>query len=135
MEHQLSLADSDFVRPHKRVRREEFLSQMEQVVPWKKLIRFIEPVYPKAGNGRQPYPIEQMLRIYCLQLWYNLSDPLMEESLYDVLSMRAFARVDVVRAKAPDETTIGNFRRLIEEHKLGGRKVFSKAFKKIFDVS
>jgi IS5 family transposase len=125
MEHQLSLVDTDYSRPHKQVRREVFLSQMERVVPWKKLMQIIEPFYPKAGNGRQPYPLEQMLRIYCLQLWYNLSDPLMEESLYDVISMRSFARVDIVKSKAPDETTIGNFRRLIEDNSLG---------KQIFDT-
>lgn len=123
MQKQLSLGDSGFERPHKPTRREVFLDQMERAIPWKKLTRIVEPVYPKAGNGRQPYPLEQMLRIYCLQLWYNISDPLMEEQLYDSKTMAAFAGIDLVNGKAPDETTIGNFRRLIEEHKLA-RRIF-----------
>lgn len=121
MQKQLSLSDSGFERPHKPLRREVFLTQMDRAMPWKKLARIIEPFYPKAGNGRHPYPLEQMLRIYCLQLWYNISDPLMEEQLYDSRTMASFAGIDLVSGKAPDETTIGNFRRLIEEHKLANR--------------
>jgi IS5 family transposase len=124
MKHQLNLSSADFSREHKQMRREKFLKQMEQVVPWKQIICIIEPVYPKAGNGRQPYDLEQMLRIYCLQLWYNLSDPLMEEMLYDSRAMSEFAGIDLVSGKAPDETTIGNFRRLIEEHGLA-EKIFA----------
>jgi IS5 family transposase len=118
---QLTLGDSGFERPRKTIRREVFLTQMERAMPWKKLTRVVDPVYPKAGNGRQPYPLEQMLRIYCLQLWYNISDPLMEEQLYDSRTMAAFAGIDLVHGKAPDETTIGNFCRLLEEHKLAPR--------------
>ena len=121
---QLHLSSTDFTRSRKQLKREKFLSEMERLVPWKSILRLIEPVYAKAGNGRQPYAMEQMLRIYCLQLWYNLSDPLMEEMLYDSRAMSEFAGIDLVSGKAPDETTIGNFRRLVEEHKLG-EKIFS----------
>lgn len=124
MTHQLNLSSADYRREHKQLRREKFLKQMEQVVPWKEISGIIERVYPKAGKGRQPYNLEQMLRIYCLQLWYNLSDPLMEEMLYDSRAMSEFAGIDLVSGKAPDETTIGNFRRLIEEHGLA-EKIFA----------
>ena len=80
-----------FERYSKKTRRALFLDEMEQVVPWGKLCSLIEPYYPKAGNGRQPVGMERMLRIYFLQQWFNLSDPAVEEALYDSLVMRAFA--------------------------------------------
>ncbi|VTM47098.1 IS5 transposase [Klebsiella pneumoniae] len=78
----------------------------------------IEPFYPKAGNGRRPYPLETMLRIHCMQHWYNLSDGAMEDALYEIASMRLFARLSLDSA-LPDRTTIMNFRHLLEQHQLG----------------
>jgi hypothetical protein len=92
---------------------------MEQVVPWRKLCALIEPHYPKAGNGRPPVGIERMLRIYFLQQWFNLSDPAVEEALYDSVVMRAFVGIDLGREPVPDETTVCKFRHLLEEHQLG----------------
>ena len=77
----------------KVTRREQFLAEMDAVMPWARLLRLIEPHYPKAGNGRQPLGLEKMLRIYCLQQWFNLSDPQAEDAIYDSESMRRFARV------------------------------------------
>ena len=94
---------------------------MNRVVPWKQLCALIEPVYPKAGNGRPPVGLERMLRIYFLQNWFNLSDPAVEEALYDSLSMREFVGVDLGREGAPDETTVCKFRHLLEQHELGKR--------------
>jgi transposase, IS5 family len=94
---------------------------MEQVVPWGKLCGLIEPHYPKAGNGRPPVGVERMLRIYFLQQWFNLSDPAVEEALYDSAVMRSFAGIDLGREPVPDETTVCKFRHLLEEHRLGGR--------------
>ena len=99
-------------------KREAFLKEMEQVVPWKRLLNLIEPHYPKKGKGRPPIPMETMLRIYFLQQWYALSDPSAEEALYDIESMRRFALLELCKDAIPDETTILNFRRLIEKHKL-----------------
>jgi len=87
---QLSFSDAEYLGKGKRTRREVFLSQMEQMVPWSMLVGLIEPHYPKAGRGRRPYPLETMLRIYLLQQWYSLSDPTMEEALYEISSMRQF---------------------------------------------
>lgn len=99
-------------------KREAFLKEMEQVVPWSRLLKLIEPHYPKKGNGRPPIPMEVMLRIYFLQQWYALSDPAAEEALYDMESMRRFSLLELGEDVIPDESTILNFRRLIEKHDL-----------------
>src|SRR5579862_1912546 len=108
-----------FERYAKKTRRAEFLEQMELVVPWAELVALVEPHYPKAGNGRRPVGMERMLRMYFLQQWFNLSDPAVEEALYESLSMRGFAGVDLGREPAPDETTVCKFRHLLEQHDLG----------------
>ncbi len=109
-----------FERYTKKTRRAIFLEEMEQVVPWRELCALIEPVYPKVGNGRRPVGLERMLRIYFLQQWFNLSDPAVEEALYDSAVMRQFAGIDLGSEPVPDETTVCKFRHLLEEHHLGG---------------
>src|ERR1700682_1793353 len=113
-------AQSGFERYTKKTRRTLFLEEMEQVVPWAELCSLIEPVYAKAGNGRPPVGAERMLRIYFLQQWFNLSDPGVEEALYDSAGMRQFVGIDLGREPGPDETTVCKFRHLLEEHGLGG---------------
>ena len=108
-----------FERYTKKTRREVFLEEMEQVVPWRELCALIEPHYPKAGNGRPPVGVERMLRMYFLQQWFNLSDPAVEEALYDSPVMRQFVGIDLGQEPAPDETTVCKFRHLLEEHGLG----------------
>ncbi|XUP36464.1 IS5 family transposase (plasmid) [Xanthomonas axonopodis pv. vasculorum] len=122
---QLSFGDGEYNGKRKRTRREVFLAEMDQMVPWKALLALIEPHYPKSGQpGRQPYPLETMLRIHFLQQWYALSDPGAEEALYDTVSMRRFARIGGLD-EVPDETTILNFRHLLEHHDLA-RKLFNR---------
>jgi IS5 family transposase len=118
---QLTLATTGFERYAKTTRRAAFLSEMERVVPWSALCELIEPVYPKPGNGRPPVGVERMLRIYFLQHWFNLSDPAVEEALYDSRAMRGFVGIDLGRAPVPDETTVCRFRDLLETHDLGPR--------------
>jgi IS5 family transposase len=117
---QASLSMTGYFDKGKRTKREQFLAEMDQVVPWARLCALIEPHYPKASpdGGRPPLPLERMFRIYCLQQWYNLSDPGAEESLYDSITMRHFAGVSTDADVIPDETSILNFRRLLEKHKL-----------------
>jgi IS5 family transposase len=110
-----------FERFGKKTKRALFLEEMEQVVPWSRLCGLIEPHYPKAGNGRPPVGVERMLRIYFLQQWFNLSDPGVEEALYDSAVMRGFVGIDLGREPVPDETTVCKFRHLLEEHRLGGQ--------------
>ena len=123
MKKQLTLAGSDFERYRKPTRREKFLAEMDRVVPWKELAAVIEPHYPKAtsAGGRPPVGLERMLRIHCLQLWFDLSDPAVEEALYDSLAMRLFVGIDLGREPVPDETTVLRFRHLLERHALGER--------------
>ncbi|WP_442935579.1 IS5 family transposase [Nitratireductor sp. CH_MIT9313-5] len=104
----------------KQTRRELFLAEMDAVVPWGRLIALIVPHYPKAGpkGGRPPMPLEMMLRVYFLQNWYALSDPMAEETLYDSEAMRRFAGIELGDDRIPDETTILNFRHLLERHGL-----------------
>ena len=118
---QTTLATAGFERYGRTTRRAVFLAEMERVVPWPALCGLIEPVYPKAGNGRRPVGVERMLRIYFLQQWFNLSDPAVEEALYDSLAMRRFVGIDLGREAVPDETTVCRFRHLLEEHDLGQR--------------
>jgi IS5 family transposase len=108
-----------FERYTKKTRRAMFLEEMEQVVPWEKLRALIEPHYPTPGNGRRSKELEQMLRIYFLQQWFNLSDPGAEEALYDSAVLRHFAGIDLGSEPVPDETTICKFRHLLEEQNLG----------------
>ena len=102
----------------KITRRERFLGEMDAVISWPRLIRLIEPHYPKAGNGRQPLGLEKMLRIYFLQQWFNLSDPQAEDAIYDSESMRGFVKVELGDDVVPDESTILRFRHLLEQHRL-----------------
>jgi IS5 family transposase len=105
----------------KTTRRAQFLADMDRIIPWAELAAAIEPVYPKGSEagGRPPMPLERMLRIYFLQLWFNLSDPAVEEALYDSVAMRSFVGIDLGVEGAPDETTVCKFRHLLERNKLG----------------
>ena len=117
---QQTLADEGFERFRKPTRRDQFLAEMEAVIPWRDLCKVIKPFYPKPkGAGRPPVGLERMLRIHFLQHWFNLSDPAVEEALYDSRAMRRFVGIDLGREPAPDESTVCNFRHLLEAHNLG----------------
>jgi IS5 family transposase len=105
----------------KTTRRARFLAEMDKVVPWAELCALIEPHYPKGSpeGGRPPIPLERMLRIYFLQQWFNLSDPAVEDALYDSTAMREFVGIDLGREAAPDETTVCKFRKLLVKQRLG----------------
>ena len=120
---QMTFTPTGFEAYRKPTRREKFLAEMDQVVPWAELVALVKPAYAKGTNGpgRPPIPLERMLRIYFLQHWFNLSDPAVEEALYDVSSLRGFVGIDLGREPAPDETTVCKFRHLLEEHGLGKR--------------
>ena len=119
---QQTLADNGFERFRKRTRRETFLLEMDQIIPWRDLCKVIKPFYPRRkGAGRPTIGLERMLRIHFLQHWFNLSDPAVEEALYDSRAMRNFVGIDLGREPAPDETTVCKFRHLLEAHNLGGQ--------------
>jgi len=102
----------------KVTRREQFLAEMDRVIPWERLLALIAPHYPKAGRGRQPLGLEKMLRLYFVQQWFNLSDPQAEDTLYDSESVRRFVGVELGDDVVPDESTILRFRHLLERHRL-----------------
>ncbi len=95
MSHQLTFADCEFNGKRLKTRKEIFLARMETVLPLPRMLGVIEPVYPMAGNGRRPYPLDTMLLINCMQQWYNLSDGAMEDALYEIASMRLFAKLSL----------------------------------------
>ncbi len=118
---QTTFASAAWDRKGKVTRRERFLAEVDAVIPWSRLLKLIEPHYPKAGHGTQPMPMERMLRIYFMQNWFNLSHPAAEDSLYDSESMRRFAGIELAEDAIPDETTILRFRHLLERHHLTER--------------
>ncbi len=125
MEKQMSFAQSEYAGKKKVTRRERFLGEMEQVVPWARLCAVIEPHYPQGKRGRPPIGIERMLRIYFLQQWYALADVALEDALYDSQAMRTFAGIDLSVEAVPDATTLLNFRHLLEAHDLT-RAIFAE---------
>ncbi|WP_444897184.1 IS5 family transposase [Microbulbifer sp. SSSA005] len=116
--HQVTFAEAEYKLKRRIARREKLLSQMEALIPWQRLEAQITPCYPRGKRGRQPYPLSVMLCIHCMQLFYNLSDPAMEDALYEIESMRSFAGL-TLSDPIPDETTILNFRHLLEFNQLG----------------
>ncbi len=118
---QQSLASQGvFEKYGRKSRREVFLEEMEQIVPWSALEALVSPHYAKAGKGRQPVGLSIMLRTYFVQQWFNLSDPGVEEAMYESAALRRFVGVDLGMAPAPDETTVLGFSHLLEKHDLGG---------------
>jgi len=121
---QMSFADAEYHNKKHTTRREKFLIRMESLMPWDRMTKKLERKYHKGRFGRPPYPLETMLRIHCMQLFYNLSDPGMEDALYEIESMRRFAGLRL-SDRIPDETTILNFRRFLERNKLT-KKLFDE---------
>src|ERR1700677_1050804 len=119
---QMSLAQqAEFQRFAKKSRRERFLEEMDAVMPWAELLALVEPHYPKGEMGRPPVGLSILLRMYFVQHWFALSDPAAEDAVYDSAALRRFVGIDLGRAAAPDETTILNFRHLLEKHELCGQ--------------
>jgi len=122
MSKQSGFTDLEYAQKKRLTRREKFLNEMEPVMPWSDLIALVEPHYPKSGKqGRPPKDLESMFRIHCMQHWFSYSDRQMEDALYEIESIRRFAGFSSVLDALPDETTILNFRHLLESHHLTGK--------------
>jgi len=116
---QISFAEAEYTKKKKQTRREKFLAEMEQVVPWTRLMEVIEPYYPKSGKrGRPPIGLERMLRMYFIQQWYGLADEAVEDAVYDSQALRQFLALDLSVESVPDSTTLMGFRHLPEAQKL-----------------
>jgi transposase, IS5 family len=118
MQRQGSFSQAEYAGKKKQTRRDKFLAEMEQVVPWARLVTRLRPFYPKGERGRPPVGLERMLRIYFLQQWYGLADGALEDALYDSQALRGFAGIDLAVATVPEATTVLNFRHWLEEHDL-----------------
>ena len=130
---QQTLSDMEYSNRKKKTKREEFLEIMEEIIPWDEWVGIIRPYYPAGKRGRPPIDLEQMLRMYLLQIWFNLSDPGTEDAIYDSYAMRKFVGIDFLTDSVPDETTLCNFRHLLEEHKLN--KLFFDAINRVMEAS
>src|SRR5437763_7824986 len=95
MQRQGSFAEPEYAGKKKQTRRDKFLTEMEQVVPWARLVDRLRPFYPKGERGRPPVGLERMLRLYFLQQWYGLADEALEDALYDSQALRGFAAIDL----------------------------------------
>ncbi len=115
---QITFSELEYENKKRKTRREKFLERMDALIPWEKLEKKVRRHYPKRGRGRPAYPLSVMLRVHCVQLFYNLSDPAMEDMLYEIESVRRFVGLKLA-GPIPDETTILNFRHLLERHQLG----------------
>jgi hypothetical protein len=118
MRRQGSFSQAEYVSKKKQTRRDKFLAEMEQVVPWARLVERLQPLYPKGERGRPPIGLERMLRLYFLQQWYGLADEALEDALYDSQALRGFAGIELNRDPVPDATTVLHFRHWLERHEL-----------------
>ena len=118
MQRQGSFAQAEYAGKKKRTRRDKFLAEMDQVVPWQRLVERLAPLYPKGERGRPPIGLERMLRVYFLQQWYGLADEALEDALYDSQALRGFAGIELNRDAVPDATTLLKFRHWLERHGL-----------------
>ncbi len=118
MQRQGSFSQAEFAGKKKQTRRDRFLAEMEQVVPWARLVARLRPLYPKGERGRPPIGLERMLRIYFVQQWYGLAHAAVEDALYDSQALRGFAGIDLNRDPVPDATTLLQFRHWLERHEL-----------------
>jgi IS5 family transposase len=130
MNRQLTFTDLEYSNRKKTTRRGKFLKMMGDIIPWEEWVAIISPYYPTGKRGRPPRGIETMLRMYLLQIWFNLSDEMVEDSIYDSYAMRSFVGIDFNEGQAPDATTLLKFRHLLEEHKLQ-EKLFSDLTRKL----
>lgn len=124
MDRQPSFSDIEFAGKKKMTRREAFLKKMEALIPWVKWVKIIEGIYPKGERGRPPIGAEKMLRMYLLQIWFNLSDEGIEDALYDIQSMRQFVGINLLTEDVPDATTLLKFRHLLESNGIA-RQLFN----------
>lgn len=126
---QQTLSDMEYSYRKKKTKREEFLEIMDEIIPWDEWVGVIRPYYPEGKRGRPPIELELILRMYLLQTWFNLSDPGTEDAIYDSYAMRKFTGIDFMNDSVPDETTLCNFRHLLEEHELN--KLFFEAINRV----
>ena len=116
---QMTFSDMEYSGRKRVTQKEKFLREMNDIIPWADWVNKILPYYPKGKRGRPPRGIEVMLRMYLLQIWFNLSDEGLEDAIYDSYAMRNFVGINFLEEQVPDATTLLKFRHLLEKHNLG----------------
>ena len=116
---QQTFSDIEYGGRKRKTKRDEFLEIMNEIIPWEEWIEFIAPYYYKGKRGRPPKGIEKMLRMYLLQMWFNLSDEGVEDAIYDSYAMRKFMGINFCEEQVPDATTLLQFRHIMEKNNLG----------------
>jgi IS5 family transposase len=116
---QPSFTDIEYAQRRRTTRRDKFLAMMNEIIPWDEWVALIEPYYYKGLSGRKPIPLETILRMYLLQVWFSLSDEGVEDAVYDSYAMRSFMGLDFTTGRCPDATTLLHFRHLVEREGLG----------------
>lgn len=127
---QMTLTDMEYSNRKKKTKREEFLDAMDEMIPWSYWIEMIRPFYFNNKRGRKPIGIETMLRMYLMQIWFNLSDEGIEDSIYDSYAMRTFMHIDFHEQQVPDATTLLKFRHMLEKNDVGA-KIFADVNKRL----
>ena len=130
---QMTFSDYEYSLRKRTTKREEFLDIMEEIIPWDEWVDFVRPYYPDGRRGRPVKGIEKMLRMYLLQVWFNLSDEGVEDAIYDSYAFRKFMKIDFAEEQVPDATTLLKFRHLLERNHLG--EAFFEAIKRVMDES
>lgn len=130
---QMTFSDLEYSMRKRKTKREEFLDIMNEIIPWEEWVEFVRPYYPSGKRGRPTMGIEKMLRMYLLQVWFNLSDEGVEDAIYDSYAFRKFMGVDFAEEQVPDATTLLKFRHLLEENHLG--EEFFKAINRVMDAT
>ena len=130
---QMTFSDYEYSLRKRKTKREEFLDIMNEIIPWEEWVEFVRPYYPNGKRGRLTKGIEKMLRMYLLQIWFNLSDEGVEDAIYDSYAFRKFMNIDFMEEQVPDATTLLKFRHLLEENHLG--EEFSKAINRVMEAT
>lgn len=130
---QMTFSDYEYSLRKRKTKREEFLDIMNEIIPWEEWVEFVRPYYPNGKRGRPTKGIEKMLRMYLLQIWFNLSDEGVEDAIYDSYAFRKFMNIDFMEEQVPDATTLLKFRHLLEENHLG--EVFFKAINRVMEAT
>jgi IS5 family transposase len=130
---QMTFSDYEYSLRKRKTKREEFLDIMNEIIPWEEWVEFVRPYYPNGKRGRPTKGIEKMLRMYLLQIWFNLSDVGVEDAIYDSYAFRKFMNIDFMEEQVPDATTLLKFRHLLEENHLG--EEFFKAINRVMEAT
>ena len=127
---QLSFTEAEYSNRRRKTKREDFLDKMDAIAPWQDWVELVKPHYYSNTRGRKAKDIETMLRMYLMQIWFNLSDEGIEDAVYDSYAMKKFLKLDFSKESVPDATTLTKFRHIIEKN-LIGKKILADVYARL----